>query len=283
MQYRNWGKAAESMELLALRDLFDAAPGTTRHSLGLEQKKVGEARLFAARNTQSILLNRVVGLGVDEPASAKQILRIRDYYAAAGIRDYFLHIQPWAMSAGAWGWLFEAGLKQDRGWTQFVRDTGFPPEHKTALRVAPIGADLAQEFGRIAADGFGLGELAVDALAALVGRPGWHHFMSFQDDQPAGVGAMRVSQGTAWLDWAATDPRYRGMGSQSALLSRRIQTARELGCKQIFSETGEAVPGDPQHSFHNLVRAGFRATYTRENFAPIVSPNHAAELSSVVG
>jgi len=31
---------------------------------------------------------------------------------------------------------------------------------------------------------------------------------------------------------------------------------------------GTSVPGDPQHSYHNLLKAGFREAYARENLAP---------------
>jgi len=83
-----------------------------------------------------------------------------------------------------------------------------------------------------------------------------------------GAAALRVEDGVGWFDWSATRPEFRGRGSQTLLLATRIRKAVELGCHTLCSETGEAVPGDPQHSFHNLVRAGFRPTHTRDNFAP---------------
>ncbi len=36
----------------------------------------------------------------------------------------------------------------------------------------------------------------------------------------------------------------------------------------MLTTTGEEVEGDPQHSYKNIVRAGFREAYVRENFAP---------------
>ena len=35
-----------------------------------------------------------------------------------------------------------------------------------------------------------------------------------------------------------------------------------------FTATGEEVPGDPQHSYANILRMGFEEGYIRENFAP---------------
>lgn len=66
------------------------------------------------------------------------------------------------------------------------------------------------------------------------------------------------------------------------VLAQRIRTAIEQGCECLFSETGEAVPGDPQHSFRNLVRAGFAPTHTRENFAPCGAPDESGRIQCAV-
>ena len=47
-----------------------------------------------------------------------------------------------------------------------------------------------------------------------------------------------------------------------------LQRAFELGCEQVFTCTGVSVPGDPQHSYNNILRAGFHETYVRANYAP---------------
>ncbi|HUG99452.1 MAG TPA: hypothetical protein VMQ83_09790 [Gammaproteobacteria bacterium] len=41
----------------------------------------------------------------------------------------------------------------------------------------------------------------------------------------------------------------------------------ELGCRKLLTCTGEAVPGDPQHSYRNILKAGFRESYVRDNYA----------------
>jgi len=283
MQHLNLAKAAESIERQALEDLFRFAPERTRSALGMEQAEEGGATLFLARDEPSILLNRVLGLGVDRPTRQDEVERIRDRYAEAGIAEYFLHVQPWARPAELWSWLFEAGLARDRGWTQFSRGPGPAASRLSALRIERIGMEHAVDFARIAASGFGLSESVLPALEALVGLPDWHHFMSFKGDTPAGVAALRVAGDIGWLDWAATDVEFRGQGSQTALLAARIRTAVDLGCRLLFSETGEAVPGDPQHSFKNLVRAGFVPTHTRENFAPCRLPSEIGRIQATAG
>jgi hypothetical protein len=36
----------------------------------------------------------------------------------------------------------------------------------------------------------------------------------------------------------------------------------------MFTCTGVDVPGDPQHSYKNILKAGFREDYVRRNFSP---------------
>ncbi len=92
--------------------------------------------------------------------------------------------------------------------------------------------------------------------------------MSFAGDVPAGTGAMLVRDGVAHLDWGATHPDFRQRSGQSAVLAKRIHDALGMGCDLLVTTTGEAVPGDPQHSYSNILRAGFAETYLRENWAP---------------
>ena len=92
--------------------------------------------------------------------------------------------------------------------------------------------------------------------------------MSFDGDTPAGTGALYMRAGIAYLDFGATSPDFRRRGSQSALLSTRLRAALDAGCSEIVTMTGEAVPGDAQHSYHNIQKAGFAEAYLRENWVP---------------
>lgn len=92
--------------------------------------------------------------------------------------------------------------------------------------------------------------------------------MSFAGDVPAGTGALLLKDGVAHLDWGVTHPEFRRRGGQSAVLARRIGDALALGCDLLVTTTGEAVPGDPQHSYNNILRTGFEEAYLRENWAP---------------
>jgi hypothetical protein len=91
------------------------------------------------------------------------------------------------------------------------------------------------------------------------GRPHW-------SAGPAGAAALYCRDGAGWLGVAATIPAYRRRGVQGALMARRIADAIAGGCRDIVSETGEAVPGEPNDSYANLLRNGFSVVYSRPNY-----------------
>jgi GNAT superfamily N-acetyltransferase len=149
---------------------------------------------------------------------------------------------------------------------KFVRGNEPAPTPASGLSVRAISTEHAADFARIVAHGFDLVERTQDWLGWLVGRPTRHVSMSFDGDRPVGTGALFVSNGTAYLDFGASDPEFRARGEQSVLLAHSIGEARRLGCTILVTATGEAVPGDPQHSYHNIMRAGFKETYLRQNW-----------------
>lgn len=259
---------AESTERAALADLHAAATPELREALGLRLEETSGTLLSMARHEPSTLLNRAIGLGLTSPATHDTIADVMRRYAGAGIERYYLHVHPDAQPANLRDGLLRQGLTRYRGWMKFKRDTTPQPERETALQVRPVGADHAADFGRIAAHAFDLTDNTAALLARLAGRPGWRLYMSFAGEDPAGTGALFIKDGIGWLDWAATAPDHRRKGSQGAVLRRRIGEARDSRCRLLLTATGEEIPGDPQHSYRNILRYGFEPAYLRENYVP---------------
>ncbi|NIA68371.1 hypothetical protein HBA54_07180 [Pelagibius litoralis] len=259
---------AERLERAALSDLHAAAPEDLRHRLGLELKTIGTALASVSAKDPSIVVNRAIGLGIEATDGAATIAQVRDVYESAGVRRFFFHLHPEARPEGLDDVMGRSGLVQARGWIKFRRGTDPAPKVITGFTVKQIGPEHAEDFGQIAGTGFGLSEEGCAWLAGLVHRPKWRLYMTFDGDTPAGTGALFIDQGMAWFDWGATAPAYRQRGSQAALLSRRIEDALKANCRTMVTATGEEVEGDPQHSFKNIVKAGFQPAYLRRNFAP---------------
>lgn len=259
---------SEDIERIELVDLHAGAPAAVRDRLGLRLEEVAGALVSIATKEPSILINRTVGLGRHQPATAAAVASIVDHYRRASVTRFFLQIAPNAKPVDLRDMLAAAGLEKARGWMKFTRGPAPAPDVTSPLAVRKIGREHADDFARIAAAGFGLSDAAQPLIAALISRRGWHLYMSFLGDTPAGTGAMLVHDGVANLDWGVTQPDFRQCGGQSAVLARRIRDANAMGCRLMVTTTGEAVPGDPQRSYNNILRAGFEEAYLRENWAP---------------
>jgi GNAT superfamily N-acetyltransferase len=266
---RNQIIQSERAEQAALADLHAAASPAARRALGLDLVAVDGALLSIASEDDNILANRALGLGVEHATDRQTVAEIAERYAAAGVDRYFLHLDPHARPNELSQWLGEAGLAPyHRPWAKFVRDTASPPRLRSDLEVRRIGAEDADSFGRIASEAFGMADAWARVLAGLVELPDWQVFLSFDGDQPAGCGATRIHDRVAWMDWHATRPEFRRRGSQGALLGRAITDAVDAGCRMMACSTGEAVEGDPQHSYGNILRYGFSLSHSRANWVP---------------
>lgn len=259
---------AERLERAALSDLHSAAPEDLRYRLGLELKTIGTTLASVAARDPSIVINRTIGLGIEAADSRGTIEQVEDLYLGAGVKRFFFHLHPEAQPKELGDLMSQSGLVPARGWIKFRRGTEPPLRVTTGFSVRQIGPEHAEDFGRIAGTNFGLSPEGCAWLAGLVHRPKWRLYMTFDGDTPAGTGAMFIDRHMAWLDWGATEPAFRQHGSHTALLSRRIEDALAADCTTLVTATGEEAEGDQQHSFRNILKAGFQPAYLRRNFAP---------------
>ena len=261
---------ADEIERAALEDLHDAAPPELRASLGIESRTIGSAfvSIASALPASAIVINRAIGTGCMAPETEETIREIVDAYRSAGVVRYFVQVHPDARPQQIGDWLLDCGLERARGWQKFSRGRDSVPDPRTDLTIREIGTSDGAAAAAILSDAFDLGDDVRPWLAQLPTRDRWHIFMTFEGDLPAGTGALFIDGAVAWTDFGATAPGFRQRGSQSALLRHRIQFALDHGCRQVFTCTGEAVPGDPQHSYSNILKAGFKEDYIRLNYAP---------------
>jgi GNAT superfamily N-acetyltransferase len=261
---------SETIERAAMMDLHDAADENDISDLDLMALTAGSSLISIARNlpASAIVVNRTLGTGLSARATREEVQTIVSSYAENDVAQYFVQLHPDASPTELPEWLRNAGLKPDRGWQKFSRDPVKVEDRPTNLSVREIGTEYGAAFGEIVCNAFDLGDKAIPWLAKLPGRKDWHIFMSFDGDQPAGAGALFIKNGFGWTDYGATSPEFRRRGSQAAVMAARLHRAIELGCQKIFTCTGVSVPGDPQHSYSNILKAGFKEEYIRQNYAP---------------
>jgi hypothetical protein len=256
--------ALESVEAAAYADLAEAAP----RALGLAAVRTAACTALFAPGSDLLLFNRALGLGLGTPVDESTIRGLVDSYRARVVRRFALQVSPHARPPELVGWMRAAGLVAGDAWIKATRPAGPAAAPPTELRIDLVSSAQAQRFGEVACAGFGLPSGLASALAALVGRAGWHPILAWSGETPVASAALFVHDAVGWLGIAATLPGSRRLGAQGALLARRLEEGARLGCGQFVSETGDDRPERPNASWRNLERAGFALAYRRTNFVP---------------
>jgi GNAT superfamily N-acetyltransferase len=252
----------ELTEATAWADLLAAAPADWR-AIG---ERTPAGWLLSMPTADMMLFNRLVGCGVDGPVSRDALDAAVTRLRAAGVRNYAVQLSPAAQPAAIRDWLAEAGLAPRDRWTKVYRGPEPAAAMTTALRIERADVEQAGTFGEVVTTGFGMPPLFRPWLTATVGRPGWRHYLAWDGETAVAGAALYVHGDAGWLGAASTLPAARGRGAQRALMARRIEDGRALGCRRFVTETGEDTPARPNPSFRNMMRAGFTVAYQRENF-----------------
>lgn len=250
----------ERAEIEGYASLWSAAPARLASEQGIDHEQLDGVDASCVRSVPgSRLLNHALGLPVDREPSEPEL---------EAVERFFLDRAAPVLIALAEGALAEArlerrGYARDYPWVKFARDASSAPAVECDLELRPVPAVDASRFGRLLTTAFELPEELVPWLGAVVGRRGWHVLGAYEGSELAATGSLYASGDRGWITWAATDPAFRGRRAQKALLSARVELARELGLRVLVTETGDVEEGKPDASHRNILGAGFRAVYRR--------------------
>jgi len=251
------------------RECWEAVPEEARRRHGVVLRRFGPVQATLARDLPTSGMMNLV-LGATEPGALEDghLESALELAAELGVRPY-VPVSPGPRSAAVEEWLRERGFTRGYGWMKFVRDP-HPPRFRVAEDVEVVELRPGDEdpIGMIAATAFEMPAWAAAFFADMAGRPGWRCYVARLGGEPQACGMMLIDAGIAQLAIAATLEPGRGRGCQLALLDRRIRDAAAAGCRTLFVETGERVPGRPSVSYRNILRAGFREAYVRPNWVP---------------
>ncbi len=262
MSFEEWARRAELAEAAGNAAWFRAVPEELAADLGLRVYRVGGASVWLTRGIVHYFANGVAALGVMQPATRASVGAIVAPFRAAGL-PCAIGLSPIAQPAHLPRWLQARGLTTIARGVRCWRTVDDPPIVASDLDIRVIGPQDAARFALLTMAEFADGQPLAPGLAALVGRPEWRHYLSFDGDTPVVAAALFVHEDTAWLCWAYTLPAYRGRGTQSALLARRIADAAALGCTLVVADTTEDTPERPNPSYRNTLRLGFERAYTK--------------------
>jgi len=263
---REFLRDLEEVELAAWSDFHRAAAGDIAGAGGIGLIPDVKVCAAVASKIDVLAFNRVLGLGLDKVVDASEIAALVAEYQKRGVPRFFVQLHPQAAETGVDKTLEAAGFAHYNNWIKLYRSVEPAVKAKSDLEIREITKTEASRFGRIVVESFEWPALLMPWIAASVGRPNWRHYMAYHDDRAVATAAFFQHGEYAWIDFAATLADYRGRGAQSALLARRVQDARQAGCRWLVVETAEQTKHHEAPSYRNMIRYGFAVGYVRPNY-----------------
>jgi GNAT superfamily N-acetyltransferase len=248
---------------------------TGSRALGARALQTGGGFALEIPGDPSGTLNMVRGIGWEEPVSAGLLERIFGFYRDARAPSAVLMVAPQVLPPD-WAALCErfgiagtgSAIVKLSGQALAVAEQSRAARRlDRGLRVGPVPADRADEWGRAMRLGFGHEDPRLaEQSAGLSGLRGWRVFAVYEGDDIVATGSLRVDGNVGHLFGGATLPSARKRGAQSALIAARAAAAAEAGCVWVIAEAVAEEPGTHNSSLHNQLRAGLTARYQRENW-----------------
>jgi len=185
--------------------------------------------------------------------SANDLNAMSALFEEAGAGRFFVWLHPGPDMEVVRRWLAANGAKQVP-WTRYptmVHTGRTSPQRTSTLTTRKITVEDVAKYG-LAEHG--------ENYVRTVGYPGFHHFAAFEGGQPIATAMLDVFEDMGYIAGAHTTERFRKRGAQTALIAARLEEAHRLGCKLIVTDTLTML----EHSYSNLLRAGFEVVYDRE-------------------
>jgi hypothetical protein len=264
MVTRDVALALEHIELLAWRDLLEAASPADRSALGLRSARIASGFAMAADGPESLLQNRVLGLGLRELLTESVLEESIAHYPDG--KSFALNLCPFAELTGASAQLLRQGFATFFHHLKWVRDDAPVTAVVTTLEVVEIGRSRAHEWAALYAEIHDLSPAYATWSASAVGREGWTHHLALDQERPVAAAAMYVHDDLAWLGKMGTLEPDRKRGAQGALIAARVNAGLAAGVRTFAMETAPDWPDLPGGSLRNAARAGFRPAYARPSW-----------------
>ena len=255
----------ERIELAAWRDVHAAATPTDHAALGLRARELAGALVLSCDRDESLLMNRVLGLGQQQPVTGELLDTLVSHYQGRA-PGFAINLAPFAeptgledaLAARGFGTFFHH-LKWWRDDAPLAAPAGGPELRRATARDARAWSTLAAELFEWSAP-------HAEWFARVIDRPGWWHGLAFDDTRPIATAAMYMHEGAAWFGLAGTLESHRRRGAQGALFAARVAAARAMGARVFTLETAPDWPEVPGESLRNARRAGFHPAYERPSW-----------------
>jgi hypothetical protein len=260
---------AERIEADFMSHYVSSATGRVKSRLGTATMRIGGGVALSMRHDVTGYWSKALGFGFTEPITEKLMSHVLAFYEAEGTAGAVIQIAPSVLPPNWADICVHNGIQAGSPWVKLAcPTTDFVPADQTLLRVGPVFPADAEEWASTTLRGFGMPEDGLaDMMAASVHEYSeFRPFAAWDGDEMVGTANLYVRGEIGSLNSAATLLGHQNQGAQSALVAARAKAAADEGCRWLVAETGVPEEGTRSPSLNNLVRAGFRPLYERQNW-----------------
>lgn len=256
----------ESCEVNAWQDMYAAAPADFARAHGLATWRVDGVVATRCTTIPFTHFNCVMNAGLAEPATESQLDQLMAQYHEAGIASFTVYTVPQSQPTQLASWLLARGFEPAGGWDRIYRD-GRPQAEVMgpgAAGVERVTHHNAVEWARFIDTTYTLP--TSPWLLALVGRPGWFHYLLRQRSQVAAVRSMYIHHdGGTWLGIDAPVP---GLMAPSfdldlALCRTMVRDALAIGARYFVADIEAPTPTADTTAYRHFASLGFQRMYFR--------------------
>jgi hypothetical protein len=259
---------AEGVEAEFMYQYESMATPPTKAKLGITTARIGGGVVLSMRNDLTGYWSKALGFGFTEPVTHRLIDEVVSFYRAERSLGAIIQIAPAALPADWDEIRLSHNISPEPSWIKLgCRINALRQGRDTALRVGPVGPEQVEEWATVTLRGFGMPETGLrDMVVASAANPCFRPYAAWDGDEIVATANLFIRNDVASLNSAATIQSHKNQGAQSALIDARAKEAARAGCRWLVAECGKPCNGESNPSLNNLLRAGLRPLYTRQNW-----------------
>ena len=241
--------------------------------------RVGSAwAMISPAVTSTLNFNRVIGLGLEQPAEQSDLDEIARLYAEHEL-SFGIELGPHALPSDLPAWLRGRRIRRGLSTAMYCRDA-LPMAPGPGSVVVSRAESVAEceQVAEICGEVFRMPAVVQGLLAATRSDSRWRQWLVRVGSEPIAAALSFVDKQVAWLGWDATLPQHRGHGAHGALIVARINEASASGCSHLTTETAVHTAGVADPSGRNYEKLGFLLAQNRPTYVAIRPLSNASAL-----
>ena len=266
-----WAIGFESCEINAWQDLYAAAPADFAQTHGLGTGRVCNVVMTRCATIAFTHFNCVMNLGLLAPATQEQLEESIAWYSDHAILRFTFYHLPFSKPPQLPEWYRSRGFEFTGGWDRIYRD-GRPPAlaampARDGLAIERVDHTTAREWAGFIDTTYRLP--TSPWLLALVGRPGWFHYVLRQRSRIAAARSMYLHHdGLAWFGIDAPVPGVMApsFDSDAQLCQTMIGDALGLGAQGFVADIEAPSAQMDTLAYRHFAALGFKKAYFRSHY-----------------